>query len=64
MDLMVVVCFRGSAFVAWGGFGRLLRSAGLEGAGKGGGGLECSVVGLGMVVEACFRCCEWVVQVC
>ena len=54
MDLMVVVCFRGSAFVAWGGFGRLLRSAGLEGAGRGGGGLECSVVGLGMVVEACF----------
>lgn len=44
------VCFRGFAFVAWGGSERrccLSRSVGLEGGGKGGGGLGCSVVVVG-----------------
>ena len=56
MDSMVVVCFRAFAFVASGGFGRLLKSAGLEDAGRGGGGLGCSVVGA-VVVEALLLCC-------
>ena len=57
--VMVFVWFRGFGFVGWGGCGRccwlrlrLLRSAGLEGAGRAGGGLGCSAVGF--VVEACF----------
>lgn len=65
MMMMVVVCFRESAFVGWGARRRccgmvrllllLLRSVGLEGGERGGGGLGCSVVGLG-VVEAFLLC--------
>ena len=63
---MVVVCFRGFAFVAWGESERrccLSRSVGLEGGGRGGGELGCSVVGV--VVEALFvGCSVWFVVCC
>lgn len=67
---VVGVCFRGFGFVGWGARrrccgmvrGLLLRSVGLEGGGRGGGGLGCSVVGVG---EASFCFVFWVgVVVC
>ena len=60
MDLMVVGWFRGFEFVVLGVSERrccLSRSVGLEGGGRGGGGLGCSVVGV-VVVETLFVGCS------